>query len=237
MNTSENAYKKLYKLQDKFFTWWAELKFPFYLTGGTALGRFYLNHRYSDDLDFFVNADPGYPDYISEVNSKIVKNFLVNPEQSLFTEDFSRIYVTEGGVALKIEFVNDVGYYPGEPYPFRFGLLDTPLNILSNKLTAIVSRDEPKDIFDIVYLSRNYTFNWEQIFYHSKSKSAINEIDVEQRLTAFPVDLLQHVNWLSSPPEVRIFSENLRTIAHDFLLGGDNTLGNRKPPIEEAVPE
>jgi len=28
----------------------------FYLTGGTALGRHYLHHRYSDDLDLFVNA-------------------------------------------------------------------------------------------------------------------------------------------------------------------------------------
>jgi hypothetical protein len=157
----------------------------------------------------------------------------VNPEQSLFSEDFSRIYVAEGGVALKIEFVNDVGYYPGKPYPFRFGLLDTPLNILSNKLTAIVSRDEPKDIFDIVYLSRNYSFNWEQIFYHSKSKSAINEIDVEQRFSTFPVDLLHYVNWLSSPPEIRIFSENLRTIAHDFLLGGENSLGNRNPGLKK----
>ncbi len=234
---SEIDYRKLYNLQDKFFTWWSVLKLPFYLTGGTALGRFYLNHRYSDDLDFFVNADPGYSDYISELKSKIEKNFLVNPEQSLFTDDFSRIYIAEGGVALKIEFVNDVGYYAGKPVPFRFGLMDTPLNILSNKLTAVVSRDEPKDIFDIVYLSRNYSFHWEQIFYHSKSKSAINEIDVEKRFTSFPVDLLHYVNWLSAPPEVHIFSENLRQIAHDFLLGRKNSLGSRKPPIEDAVPE
>jgi len=27
-----------------------------YLTGGTALSRPYLNHRFSDDLDLFVNA-------------------------------------------------------------------------------------------------------------------------------------------------------------------------------------
>jgi hypothetical protein len=45
------------------------------------------------------------------------------------------------------------------------------------------------------------------------------------------------VNWLSSPPEIQIFSENLRTIAHDFLLGGENSLGRQKPRIEEAVPE
>ncbi|MBW7858763.1 MAG: nucleotidyl transferase AbiEii/AbiGii toxin family protein [Leptonema sp. (in: Bacteria)] len=30
----------------------SDLKLPFFLTGGTALSRFYLNHRYSDDLDF-----------------------------------------------------------------------------------------------------------------------------------------------------------------------------------------
>ncbi|MCD4795127.1 MAG: nucleotidyl transferase AbiEii/AbiGii toxin family protein [Bacteroidales bacterium] len=33
---------------------------PFYLTGGTALVRFYLNHRYSEDLDFFVNKRKKY---------------------------------------------------------------------------------------------------------------------------------------------------------------------------------
>lgn len=27
----------------------------FYLAGGTALAAYYLNHRYSDDLDFFTN--------------------------------------------------------------------------------------------------------------------------------------------------------------------------------------
>jgi hypothetical protein len=211
--------------------------FPFYLTGGTALGRFYLNHRYSDDLGYFVNADNRYPDYISELKSKIEQKFRVNTEQSLYSEDFSRIFIAGEGVALKIEFVNDVAYYPGKPATFRFGLVDTPLNILSNKLTAIVSRDEPKDIFDIVYLSRNYSFNWEQIFYHSKAKAAINEIDVEQRLSTFPSEALQYVNWLYSPPEIKLFSESLRQIANDFLLGGDNTLGSEKIAIEKAVPE
>ncbi|WP_413884945.1 nucleotidyl transferase AbiEii/AbiGii toxin family protein [Candidatus Desulfatibia sp.] len=30
---------------------------PFYLTGGTVLSRCYFHHRYSEDLDFFVNSD------------------------------------------------------------------------------------------------------------------------------------------------------------------------------------
>jgi len=34
-----------------------EVDDSFYLTGGTALGRHYLKHRYSDDLDLFVNRN------------------------------------------------------------------------------------------------------------------------------------------------------------------------------------
>ena len=58
MLSSGKDYRKLYRLQDKFLNWWTNLGLPFYLTGGTALGRYYLEHRSSEDLDFFVNADP-----------------------------------------------------------------------------------------------------------------------------------------------------------------------------------
>ncbi len=35
-----------------------DLNAAFYLTGGTALSAFYLQHRLSEDLDFFT-SDPG----------------------------------------------------------------------------------------------------------------------------------------------------------------------------------
>lgn len=34
---------------------------PFYLTGGTTLSRGYYNHRFSDDLDYFLNGHPDFP--------------------------------------------------------------------------------------------------------------------------------------------------------------------------------
>ena len=44
----------LYPLQDKFLAFFSEYNNEkFYLTGGTALSRFYFQHRYSEDLDFF----------------------------------------------------------------------------------------------------------------------------------------------------------------------------------------
>lgn len=44
-------------MQDQVLAAAAPAATGFYLTGGTALGRIYLRHRYSEDLDLFVNDD------------------------------------------------------------------------------------------------------------------------------------------------------------------------------------
>lgn len=236
MNSSGKDYIKLYQLQDKFLSWWQTLDFPFYLTGGTALGRFYLNHRFSEDLDFFVKANPLYNQYISDLINKIKARYQINLQQSLFADDFSRIFINENDIQLKIEFVNDSTYYVGKPAKYIYGNIDTPLNILSNKITALVGRDEPKDIFDIIHLSMNYSFNWMEVFSFAKQKALINELDVEQRLISFPLEWLENVNWLFSPVKLDFVRRNLLQIADDFLLGKMNSLGKHKIAIEKAVP-
>lgn len=236
MNLSGIDYSRLYHLQDKVLSWFHESGFPFYLTGGTALGRFYLNHRFSEDLDFFLNNEPLYARYVEEIKNKITAHFSVNIEASLFTEDYTRFFILEEGIGLKVELINDVAYYAGTPNVYRYGKVDTPLNILSNKLTSIVGRDEPKDAFDIIHIARSYAFNWQDIFYHAKQKVVINELDVTQRLVSFPVEWLQNVNWLVTPPDIEFFRNTIRRIADDFLLGRVNSLGEGKILIEKAVP-
>jgi len=53
----EDYFTKLYPLQDAVLASFATAETDFYLTGGTAASRGYLNHRFSDDLDLFVNDD------------------------------------------------------------------------------------------------------------------------------------------------------------------------------------
>jgi hypothetical protein len=129
-----------------------------------------------------------------------------------------------------------VGYYIGAPADYKYGRIDSPVNILANKLTALIGRDEPKDIFDIIYFSLNYSFNWMDIFHHAKQKAVINELDVEQRLVSFPVEWLENVNWLNKPIDLNFARESLKQIADDFLLGKPNSLANNLPPIELAKP-
>lgn len=236
MNLSETDYSRLYLLQDKFLSWFHTLNYPFYLTGGTALGRFYLNHRFSEDLDFFVNNDPDYTSYIGEVKNKITSQFSVNIDQSLFDKGYTRFFIWEDDLSLKIELINDVPYYAGKPEIYRYGTVDNPLNILANKLTSIVGRDEPKDMFDIIHIASSYAFNWQDIFHHAKQKVVINELDVEQRMASFPVEWFQNVNWLRTPPDPGSLARSVRQIADDFLLGRANSLAEGRIPIEQALP-
>jgi len=236
MGSYKKDYNKLYLLQDKFLCWFRLFQFPFYLTGGTALGRFYLNHRFSEDLDFFVNADPDFGVYIDKIKKEITNHFDADIQQSLFTDDFCRIFIEEKGSILKIEFVNDVAYRAGQPMEYNYGKIDTPENILANKLTAIVGRDEPKDVFDIIHLSLNYSFNWQEIFFHSKEKTVINEIDVEERLYSFPVEWFENIHWILSPVEIQFYKNTINQIADDFLLGKGNSLGAERAPINKATP-
>lgn len=236
MNLLNKDYRNLYKLQDKFLSWWKEQQFPFYLTGGTALSRFYLHHRYSDDLDFFINSNPNYLKLISSIKNKLSDDFSVDIQKSLFAEDYVRFYIVDEDLNLKLEFVNDVSYRSGLPVDAYFGKLDTPVNILSNKIGAILSRDEPKDIIDIVSIAMNYSFNWKQIFEDAKLKNVINEIDIEQRLFSFPADSLLNIDWLVLEVDITAFKNKLEQIANDFLIGKNNTLGEGKINIFDARP-
>ena len=81
----------------------------FYFTGGTALAEFYLQHRLSEDIDLFTEAQ--------EVNQATVNAFLkrISPQLSIkeikptqFMGLFSYILVFNDNEQLKVDF----NYYP-----------------------------------------------------------------------------------------------------------------------------
>ncbi len=232
---SGKDYRKLYRIQDKVLQVLQPVISSFYLTGGTALGRFYLNHRFSEDLDFFMNKSDAFHGLIKNIEIVLAKQFSLLKGQSIIYEDFVRYYIEDEEGVLKVEFVNDIAYRCGVPNKYKYGFIDTPLNILTNKLTAIVSRDEPKDAFDICVLSQNYWFNWMDVFSEAKNKAIINEIDVEERIKSFPVLHFQKADWHILPVDIDLLGSAIVTIANDFLLGSDNSLGAGKPSIKDAI--
>ena len=69
-------YTQLYALQDKVLKIIFTEATPFYLTGGTALHRFYCERRYSDDLDLFMQGQPYFYDEVKAVIYNCKKTLL-----------------------------------------------------------------------------------------------------------------------------------------------------------------
>lgn len=196
-------YKKLYKLQDIILDRIFEKDTEFYLTGGTCLNRFYYEKRYSDDLDFFTNNSSTFHYSILEILERFVN---LNYKKTVESKDFVRILIDKDYTKLQIEFINDRVKKFGKFNFYKNYKLDNPKNILSNKLTAVLGRDNPKDVFDIYLISKNISFEWKEILDQAKEKLIFNIDDLIYRLETFPISFL----------------DNIKTIDKNFLLSFTN---------------
>jgi predicted nucleotidyltransferase component of viral defense system len=143
----------------------------FFLTGGTALAVFYLHHRVSDDLDFFTLT----PEILSEIDFWIRDQWTGSCSKIKEGPGFLSFLINE----TKVEFVRDplsnsenratVGFENG-----RHLKVDNLRNIISNKLCAMVSRQEPKDFVDFYFLTKRYPdLALEEAYQDARRKDAI----------------------------------------------------------------
>jgi len=200
------------------------LPVDFYLTGGTALSRAYLNHRYSDDLDFFVNNVSEFSWQVETVVKALSENQL-KFEISVTGESFARLFIYEADSVLKIDFVNDVPYRTGLPVitPLYYKTDIIP-NILTNKLTAL-SRYSAKDIVDLVFISLNFSFNWVEMMKEAAEKDIwINAIEAAKILDSFPLNKLEEIVWVEPLNDLDLFEKQLHILIRDILTGSDNSL-------------
>jgi predicted nucleotidyltransferase component of viral defense system len=223
-------YKDLYALQDGVFKILEE--YDFYLTGGTALSRFYLNHRYSDDLDFFVHQKTDFLDNVKEIIARLKDKFSL--ETRVMAADFAQVYIhtdefhekyrDQFQANLKVDFVNE-NEIPrfGELNSFKvFSRVDNMRNMLSNKITAI-TRLEPRDVADIWFICKNLSFKWDEVIHEAEQKEAIEELMVFDLLKTFPCRMFQQIRWVT-PIQAEDFEKDRQVILQELLTKSSNSL-------------
>ncbi len=216
--------EKLYPFQNKIIQVIQSCDTQFYLTGGTVLSRKYMEHRYSDDLDFFVNADPKFRDYINKIEAKLSLTG-INFNVLTRADDFVRVVTTkESEIDLKIDFINDVEYhYDGFEQDEKLGKIDNIQNILSNKISAL-PRLEIKDFVDVVFIARVFSFSWKNIIDQAIQKDAwTNPIDISRLFNTIDPNLLKLIKWAHPADENKI-ERDFQIIAKDVLMGTNNSL-------------
>ena len=214
----------LYPIQNRVLSIIGKLDVEFYLTGGTALSRIYLHHRFSDDLDFFVN---GVSDFKHQV-STVLKGLIVSGlkfDTPVADEGFARIFIFERENSLKLDFVNDIPFHSGTfSKTALFPRTDNILNILSNKLTAL-SRYSAKDVVDVIYICGIVPFRWEDVFSDASEKDTwVNPVNAAEILEQFPIGKTEDVIWIGEIPSQDWVLSRISRIIPDMLDGGENSL-------------
>jgi len=185
--------------------------------GGTCLNRFYFEKRYSDDLDLFTNFSNTFAYSARDIITRIShQNSIVN--RLVDSKDFIRIQITKDNFRLQVDFVNDRVKRFGD-FKYHGGYkLDNPLNILSNKITAVMGRDNPKDIFDICLINQNMEIQWDEILAQAKEKLLFQKEDLLYRLRTFPPSLLNKLNTIDEH-----FLNNIKKYIDDIIVDISNS--------------
>lgn len=157
-----------YLLQDKFLQAFFSSRFgpDFYLTGGTALARFYFHHRESVDLDLFTQNKQVDFNELNITISQFASDLRLTPQKTVVTDTFLQYIYTEG---LKIDFVKDIPVHFGDFKQDGIIRLDSLENIGSNKILAIFGRLAIKDFIDLYFLLQETDFSFDH-FYNLATK-------------------------------------------------------------------
>ena len=218
----------LYPLQNGILKAIEKLSLPFYLTGGTALSRFYLHHRYSDDLDFFINDDPNFSTYTAAAISELMKMEDLNIDKNnlIATPYYVSINITKDSTPLKIDFVNDIPVHFGDVKSYYlFNKVDSIANILTNKITALIGRNEIKDVVDVWAISTNYSFDWKTILELASQKEACIDTDyICGALNAASCsEIIENICWAKTIDGFKI-KRDLCKISNDIVKETPNSL-------------
>lgn len=188
----------------------------FYLTGGTALSVFYLNHRESHDVDLFSEKEVNVSKIrqFLDANKRLLGVTKIDHTRFLGLNSFYLKYLNKD--ELKVDF----NFYP---YPriekgvkWKNVEVDSELDIAANKVHTISTRARDRDFVDLylLCLKHNYgiknlrmlakaKFDWDinplhlsEIFLTAKERSDIPKMLIpfnKKKMDKFYVDLTKEL--------------------------------------------
>jgi len=141
----------------------------FYLTGGTALAEYYLQHRLSEDLDFFSEEEFD----IQAINIFFAKNKkLLGIKKIDFQQSFNRnlIFLTLKKDVIKTEFT----YFPFSRIEKKIKknklFVDSLNDIAVNKLFTIYQKPRSRDFIDLYLIIKKTGWKIDELVKKAKIK-------------------------------------------------------------------
>ena len=141
----------------------------FYLTGGTALSAFYLEHRLSEDFDLFTTEEP----LISIVARKFklaLGGSAVHVQEVRNFSTFWEAVASEGKESFKIQLAYDSPFMLSALTEIAGLKIHSFEDIAAGKLLALFGRAEERDFVDVYCIVKNGQLSLERIIELAKEK-------------------------------------------------------------------
>lgn len=150
--------------QEKFITE------NFCFGGGTALSEFYLNHRLSDDLDFFTENDVSF-DLLRKAVNKIVSDLEIKSVEYLEVQA-TKIFFLKSNQKEVVK--TDFNYFPyyhfGKGKKYKNLNIQSLTDIATSKLDTILTRKQARDFVDFYFIQKEHQFNLDFLLKKIKEK-------------------------------------------------------------------
>ncbi|HKO47186.1 MAG TPA: nucleotidyl transferase AbiEii/AbiGii toxin family protein [Polyangiaceae bacterium] len=147
------VHGRLSALQDAVLEAFFASERGFFLSGGGALVGFHLQHRETTDLDLFTSSAEAF----ERARLSLPHLALALGGSLVVRQDapgFRRVVVQRGSDSLVVDLVRDIGPQLHEKQEIDGIIVDPVEEIFSNKLTTLVSRQEVRDLIDVLELER-----------------------------------------------------------------------------------
>ena len=217
MNTS--AASRIYAFQNRVLALLRGLDTGFYLGGGTAASRGYLNHRLSEDLELYVNDDPRFALWVEQCQVRLWQEKAWQGQVLVQEERYFSVLLSLAEMQLKVQFFNDGPLHAGKISEHELlGRLDSPENILASKVAALAARQDPNDLADVWAFCTRMGISLRAVLTLPESKAAgLFAPDLARILcTASPAEW-NIIRWLQPPP-LETYLTQLNQLGEYILL-------------------
>lgn len=182
----------------------------FHLGGGAALAGIHLRHRLSKDADLFLHDRAAHRELVTalpDVSAELGVQISILRDGGSFV----RARATLATGPLELDLIHDaVPDIEAAPMAIEGIVVESLTDLRANKLTCILSRSEPRDLVDLMFLDRAGFPPEHDLPLALRKDAGIDPGVLAWLLGSFPVEPLPAMLVTLTSDELREFRDGLR---------------------------
>jgi hypothetical protein len=181
---------------------------PCHLGGGAVLSGAWLRHRLSRDLDLFCHDREQHRQLVTALPD-LARSAKVVAELRRDSGTFARMSLTLADREMELDLVFEPTRDLEPAASLEGVLVESPTDLRASKLTCILSRSEPRDLVDLLFLERAGFDPTEMLALAVKKDAGIDPAILAWLLRQFPVEPMPLMLEPLSTDELRSYRDAL----------------------------